>query len=131
MKYCSVEEFAEKWNVSERTVRNYCAQNRIPGAFLAGKTWNIPETAKKPLRKKRNKRSTNTLLAILQREKKNRLSGGIYHRLQVDMTYNSNHMEGSMLTHEQTRYIFETNTIGIIKNAVNVDDIIPVVLVKK
>ena len=124
MKYYSVAEFAKKWNVSERTVRNYCSNGRITGAFLTGKTWNIPEVAQKPLRKKRSKKNTNGLLNILQREKNSKLSGGIYHRLQIDMTYNSNHMEGSMLTHEQTRYIFETNTIGIMKNAVNVDDII-------
>ena len=124
MKYYSVAEFAKKWNVSERTVRNYCSNGRIMGAFLTGKTWNIPEVAQKPLRKKRSKKNTNGLLNILQREKNSKLSGGIYHRLQIDMTYNSNHMEGSMLTHEQTRYIFETNTIGIMKNAVNVDDII-------
>ena len=124
MKYCSVEEFAKKWNVSKRTVRNYCAEGRITGVFLTGKTWNIPETAEKPLRKKRSKKSANTLLSVLQREKKSRLSGGIYHRLQIDMTYNSNHMEGSMLTHEQTRYIFETHTIGMTEMAVNIDDII-------
>lgn len=124
MKYYSVAEFAKKWNVSERTVRNYCSNGRIMGAFLTGKTWNIPEVAQKPLRKKRSKKNTNGLLNILQREKNSKLSGGIYHRLQIDMTYNSNHMEGSMLTHEQTRYIFETNIIGIMKNAVNVDDII-------
>ena len=124
MKYCSVEEFAKKWNVSKRTVRNYCAEGRITGVFLTGKTWNIPETAEKPLRRKRSKKSVNTLLSVLQREKESRLSGGIYHRLQIDMTYNSNHMEGSMLTHEQTRYIFETHTIGMTEMAVNIDDII-------
>jgi len=45
MNYMSVAEIAKKWNMSERTVRNYCAQNRIPGVFLTGKTWNIPESA--------------------------------------------------------------------------------------
>ena len=124
MKYYSVAEFAKKWNVSERTVRNYCSNGRIMGAFLTGKTWNIPEVAQKPLRKKRSKKNTNGLLNILQREKNSKLSGGIYHRLQIDMTYNSNHMEGSMLTHEQTRYIFETHTIGMTEMAVNIDDII-------
>lgn len=124
MKYYSVAEIARKWQLSERTVRNYCAEGKILGAFLTGKTWNIPETAQKPLRKKRSKKSENNLLAVLQREKESKLSGGIYHRLQIDMTYNSNHIEGSLLTHEQTRYIFETNTIRISKNIVNVDDII-------
>ena len=124
MKYCSVAQMATRWQLSERTVRNYCAKGKITGAFLTGKTWNIPETAQKPLRKKRSKKSKNNLLAVLQREKESKLSGGIYHRLQIDMTYNSNHIEGSLLTHEQTRYIFETNTIGISENIVNVDDII-------
>lgn len=124
VKYCSVAQIASKWNLSERTVRDYCAKGKIVGAFLTGKTWNIPETAQRPLRKKRNKKIKNNLLAILRREKESKLSGGIYHRLQIDMTYNSNHIEGSLLTHEQTRYIFETNTIGISENIVNVDDII-------
>ena len=53
-----------------------------------------------------------------------KVKGGIYHRVQIDLTYNSNHIEGSRLTHDQTRYIFETNTIGITDKAVNVDDII-------
>ena len=53
-----------------------------------------------------------------------RLTGGIYHRTQIDLAYNSNHIEGSRLTHDQTRYIFETNTIGITTESVNVDDII-------
>ena len=51
--------------------------------------------------------------------------GDIYHKLQVELTYNSNHIEGSRLAADQTRYIFETNTIGVLKDeTVNVDDII-------
>ena len=65
-----------------------------------------------------------TLLSVLQREKQSRLPGGIYHRVQIDLTYNSNHIEGSRLSREQTRFIFETNTIGIEKQAVNVDDVV-------
>lgn len=69
----------------------------------------------------------SSLLDILYAEKSNHYSGGIYHKTQIDLTYNSNHMEGSRLTHDQTRYIFETNTIGIENEAVNVDDIIETV----
>ncbi len=64
------------------------------------------------------------LLNILKEQKDMKYKGGIYHRTQIDLTYNSNHIEGSRLTKEQTRYIFETNTIGITDSAVNVDDII-------
>ena len=124
MQYLSVAEMANRWNVSERSVRNYCAQARVPGAFLSGKTWNIPENASKPERANKKPTKPTTLLEILQAEKADRYPGGIYHKTQIELTYNSNHMEGSRLTHDQTRYIFETNTIGIEKEAVNVDDVI-------
>lgn len=127
MRYLSVKEAAEKWGVSERSARNYCANGRVDGAFLTGKTWNIPETAEKPARKNGHAQAPATLLEVLRREKDSRLSGGIYHRVQIDLTYNSNHIEGSRLTHDQTRYIFETATIGIADEAVSVDDIVETV----
>lgn len=124
MGYLSVSEIAKKWRLSERAVRNYCAQGRVSGAFLTGKTWNIPEDAQKPSRVRAQAAAPTTLLSVLQREKQSRLPGGIYHRVQIDLTYNSNHIEGSRLSREQTRFIFETNTIGIEKQAVNVDDVV-------
>lgn len=124
MRYLSVVEVAKKWKMSERSVRNYCAQGRVEGAFLTGKTWNIPADATKPIRTPKKSSKPVTLLDVLKREKKSRLSGGIYHKVQVDLTYNSNHMEGSRLTHDQTRYIFETNTIGLSEQPLNVDDIV-------
>lgn len=124
MNYLSVAETAKRWGLSERTVRSYCAQERVPGAFLTGKTWNIPEDAEKPSRIPRARKAPTSLLEVLRREKESRLPGGIYHKIQIDLTYNSNHIEGSRLTHDQTRYIFETNTIGISDKAVNVDDVV-------
>ena len=122
VSYVSVSDISKKWGISERTIRNYCALGKIPDAFLTGKTWNIPEHAERPDRI--NKRLPTTLLEILQTEMDGRLSGGIYHKVQIELTYNSNHIEGSKLTHDQTRYIFETNTIGLENQVVNVDDII-------
>lgn len=124
MRYLLVKEVAKKWNISERSVRNYCTQGRVDEARLNGKTWEIPEDAQKPGRINRKKEVPKTLLEILQEEKKNRYSGGIYHKTQIDLTYNSNYIEGSRLTHDQTRYIFETNTIGIENEVLNVDDVI-------
>ena len=123
MEYISVVEFAEKFGISERTARNYCAQGKIEGVVLIGKTWSIPATAELPQRKKRASK-VMPLLAVLREQKDAKLKGGIYHRTQIDLTYNSNHIEGSRLTHDQTRYIFETNTIGIEGESVRVDDII-------
>mgnify|MGYP003429455770 CR=1 FL=1 len=124
MNYISVSETAKKWNISERSVRNYCAEGRVTGAFLTGKTWNIPAHAEKPERTNKKKTQDKSLLGILLEEKKNRHSGGIYHKTQIELTYNSNHIEGSRLTHDQTRYIFETNTIGVENEVLNVDDVI-------
>ncbi len=123
MGYISVQAFADKFGVSERTARNWCASGKIEGAYLVGKTWNIPEDAIVPVRKKKSAK-VSPLLAALRKEKESKLKGGIYHRTQIDLTYNSNHIEGSRLTHDQTRYIFETNTIGVTDESVNVDDII-------
>ena len=124
MQYVSVIEMAKKWNVSERSVRNYCAKGRIEDAVLVGKTWKIPENAKKPERLNKKLEQENILLNILQSEKARKYSGGIYHKTQIELTYNSNHIEGSRLTHDQTRYIFETNTIGMENVVLNVDDVI-------
>lgn len=124
MKFISVAEAAKKWGISERSVRNYCSEGRIKDAFLTGKTWNIPETAVKPDRLNKHIETPKTLLDVLKAEKITKLSGGIYHKIQIDLTYNSNHIEGSRLTHDQTRYIFETNTIGVSDKTVKVDDVV-------
>ena len=124
VNYISVEEASQKWQISERSVRNYCAQGRVEGALLEGKTWKIPSNAQKPDRKPRHFSAEKTLLAFLKREKDAGLKGGIYHKIQIDLTYNSNHIEGSKLTHDQTRYIFETKTLGVTDKAVKVDDIV-------
>lgn len=124
MKFLSVAQVAKNWNLSERTVRNYCARGKIPDAFLTGKTWNISENAEPPKRSNSVKQAPSNLLEVLKAEKASKISGGIYHKIQVELTYNSNHIEGSKLTHDQTRYIYETNTIGFTDSTINVDDIV-------
>ena len=124
MEYISVSQFAEKHGISERTARNYCATGKIEGAFLTGKTWNIPAEAFLP---KRGKKKVSPLLKALREQREAKMKGGIYHRTQIDLTYNSNHIEGSRLTKEQTRYIFETNTLGITSENTRIDDIMEAV----
>lgn len=125
MIYLSVKEIAKHWGISERSVRNYCAQGRIPGAFLTGKTWNIPEDASKPSRLNgKTVAEKNALLVRLQEEQQAKIHGGIYHKLQVELTYNSNHIEGSRLSKDQTRLIFETTTVGVENEAIRLDDIL-------
>lgn len=124
MEYLSVAQFAEKYGISERTVRNYCATGKIEGAFLTGKTWSIPADAGLPLKKGTK---ISPLLSRLREEKEMRLKGGIYHRIQIDLTFNSNHMEGSRLSKEQTRFIFETATLGATMENTRIDDIVETV----
>lgn len=124
MEYLSVKETAEKWGVSERSVRNYCASGRVHGAFLNGKAWSVPADVNKPRRKARANNAPATLLEVLKAERVSGVKGGIYHKTQIELTYNSNRIEGSMLSQEQTRLIFETNTIGLENTAISVDDIV-------
>ena len=124
MNYLTVKEVSKRWNISERSVRDYCLKGRVPGALLDGKTWLIPDTCDKPIRQRRHAVNEDVLLTVLKREKDNHIKGGIYHKLQVEMTYNSNHIEGSRLSLDQTKYIFETKTIGANDKDFLVDDII-------
>ena len=124
MEYISVHQYAEKHGISERTIRNYCAEKKIEGAFLTGKTWNIPADAPLP---RRTKVAISPLLTVLREQEQCKLKGGIYHHIQIDFTYNSNHIEGSRLTKEQTQYIFETNTLGITTEDTRIDDILETV----
>ena len=121
MDFITVSQYAQQHDLPERTVRNWCAAGKMQGAVLVGKTWSIPADAPLP---RKGKVKTTPLLKRLREEKDGQIRGGIYHRTQIDLTYNSNHIEGSRLTHEQTRFIFETNTIGITDETVNVDDIV-------
>ncbi len=127
IEYISADKAADLWTLSERSVRNYCAQGRVIGAIQEGGVWKIPSNAEKPTRKPRHVKTESTILEILKREKEAGLKGGLYHRIQIDFTYNSNHIEGSKLSHDQTRYIFETKTIGMTESAIKVDDILETV----
>lgn len=126
-KYLRSNEISKTWKVSERSVRDYCSKGRVIGAYLEGKIWMIPEDASKPERQTHHSNKKHNLLETLKLEKESQIKGGIYHKLQIEMTYNSNHMEGSKLTHDETRYIYETKTIGIEGNVVKIDDIMETV----
>ena len=119
----NIKEASVKWKIPERTIRNYCVQGSIEGAFKCAKSWHIPNDANKPTKKTKTS-GMPTLLQALKREKDYKLKGGIFHKLQVEMTYNSNHIEGSKLSKDETDLIFETNTIGHTKTNLDIDDII-------
>ena len=123
MDLITTAEAAALWHVSERSVRNYCAQGRVPGAVRAGRSWLVPADASKPQRLNARDSKPTPLLRRLREERDGHVSGGIYHKLQVEFTYNSNHMEGSRLTLDQTRLIFETATVSADGEMLRTDDI--------
>lgn len=124
VNYLSVDEIALKWDISARSVRNYCVSGRVPGAVLQCGAWRIPADAVIPARKRRIRPLPKTVGGILSVEKSCHLKGGLYHQVQIDLTYNSNHLEGSRLTHDQTRWIFETMTLGEVAPELSVNDIV-------
>lgn len=119
MRLIPEEEYAANHGLTVQTVRDYCAEGKLPGAVQEGETWRIPADAPLPA-----ETEYSPLLVALREQMESKMRGGIYHRTQIDLTYNSNHIEGSRLSKEQTRYIYETNTIGVTDEAVSVDDII-------
>ena len=92
MDYMSVEEAAQKWGISIRSVQLHCQKGNVQGVVLSGKAWRIPSSALRPMRKPRAKGRPSTILAALKSEKDSRIKGALYHKLQVDFTYNSNHI---------------------------------------
>ena len=119
MRLVPEEEYAANHGLTVQAVRGYCAEGKLLGAEQEGETWRIPADAPLP-----NETEHSPLLVALREQMESKMRGGIYHRTQIDLTYNSNHIEGSRLSKEQTRYIYETNTIGVTEEAVSVDDII-------
>ena len=126
-KYITVEEAAKKWGKTTRNVRLRCQKGHVLGATFEGRIWLIPADAVDPGQSTRRKVRAKSIWEVLKAEKRSQTKNGIYHRLQIDFAYNSNHMEGSRLTHEQTRWIFETKTIGSLGEDTPVDDVVETV----
>jgi len=122
MRYISAAETAKKWGLSGRAVRSYCSDGRIPGAFIDGGMWNIPDDALPPERDS-GIRFTGGLLNTLKHEMEGNIKDGIYGKVQTSLTYNSNRIDGNRLTEEQVRTMFETNTV-LMQGVVNADDIV-------
>lgn len=119
VKYHSVSELVKLWEMSERTIRNYCATGKIPDAVLVGKTWKIPENATNPAKKKRFE---ETVLDIFLNEWKSNTNDGMYGHLQIDFAYNSNRTEDNKLLYNDVVHMFELNTVN--SNSYSVDDIV-------
>jgi Fic family protein len=124
VNYKTVVEVAKDWHLTERAVRKYCSTGKLQGIKKEGRSYLIPDDVLPPERKNKKKFSSNKILNVLKEEKDAHIKGGLYHKVQVNLTFNSNHIEGNKLTEDQTRFIFETNTLSISDKIVNVDNII-------
>lgn len=119
VKYLSVSELAKLWEMSERTIRNYCATGKIPNAVLVGKTWKIPQNAVNPAKRKKEE---DTVLDVLLGEWKSKINEGMYGHLQIDFAYNSNRTEDNKLLYNDVVHMFELNTVN--SKSYSVDDIV-------
>lgn len=121
-KHISKTEMAKELGISSRTMAKIRRGEKL-SAIVLGKIAEFLSCQPTDLCREI---SDNPILQILRDEKNAGISGGLYHELQVRMTYNSNHIEGSRLSEDQTRMIFETNTLNV-GDGVPVDDILETV----
>lgn len=119
VKYHSVSELVKLWEMSERTIRNYCATGKIPDAVLVGKTWKIPKNAVNPAKRKKDE---DAVLEIFLSEWKSKINNAMYGHLQIDFAYNSNRTEDNKLEYNDVVHMFELNTVN--SNSYSVDDIV-------
>ena len=129
MDYLSTLEAAKKWGISDRAVRRYCLEGKVEGAFLENNRWYIPRNASMPGRTHTKIKVTfpGTLLNALREEKSCSLKGGIYHKVQISLTYNSNHIEGSTLTEDETRFIYDDKLVVPESGAARLNDVLETV----
>ena len=102
-------ELSRELGLSSRTVAKIAKGEKLSGRSMQ----KIADYLSLPAEILMREESSNRILQLLRDEKRMNLPGGLYHELQVRMTYNSNHMEGSKLSEDQTRYIFETSTVDV------------------
>ena len=125
MEYLTAKEASEKWGVSERMVRLYCNQGRIPDAYLEFDTWYIPENAEKPGRKQKEaKTASPPLLLILLKQRDRKQYRGCYEYLQINMVYSSERMASNRLTRNQLETLYKKDYIYTTTQDIKVNDIV-------
>jgi Fic family protein len=126
MEYITVKDAAEKWHISERTVRKYCEQGRIEGVINAGSVWVIPAEVSRPTDSKSVAATLRPLAkkVVYQKQKNNHF--GIYEYLQVNLAYSSSRMASNRLTREQVIEIYRTGKISVAFEPMKIDDLVEI-----
>ena len=129
MNFMTTKEASVLWKVSERMVRMYCAEGRIPTAEPSDDGWIIPVGTPKPLRKVVERRvapkpNLTAFANRIQYQRKKNYHYGIYEYIQINLTYSSNRMASNRLTRNEVEEVYRTNKITTSFEAVKVDDII-------
>ena len=124
MNYISVQEAAQKWSVSERLVRRYCAQDRIPGLVQLDGVWRIPKDAEKPATKTRTLPEPPSLLKSLLKQRDGKQYRGLYEYLQINMVYSNGRMASNRLTRNQIELLFKKDRISTNGEDIKVNDIV-------
>ena len=124
MAYITAKEAAEKWGVTERMVRVYCSQGRIPDAYSAFEIWYIPAGAEKPARKPKEVKPTPLLLQKIIKQRDGKQYRGFYEYLQINMVYSSGRMASNRLTRNQVEVLYKKDRIFTTGEDIKVNDIV-------
>lgn len=124
MKYKSVHETAVRWGVSERIVRRYCTEKRIPGAVQIDKAWRIPANSTKPGTAPSTEQPIPKLLQKLISQRKSHGSRGLYDYIQVNMAYSNSRMASNRLARKQVQHLYATDRVAEGFEPIKVNDII-------
>jgi len=127
MSYITVQEAAKKWGISERLVRRYCAEGRIPDLAQYDGIWQIPEDAAKPSRIKKDTVNTPQIPPLLKnliKQRDGRQYRGLYDYIQINMVYSNGRMASNRLTRNQIELLYKTDRIVTGSEAIKINDII-------
>ena len=126
MKYKTVQEAAEQWSISERIVRRYCTEKRVPGAVRIKNSWQIPINAVKPGTEVKVEKPTPKILKRLLTHRRRHGPRGLYDYIQINMAYSNSRMASNRLTRNLVEYLYETDRIASGFEDIKVNDIIEV-----
>lgn len=126
MSYITVQEAAKKWGISERLVRRYCAEGRIPDLAQYDGIWQIPEDADKPSRIKKDTVNTPQIPPLLKnliKQRNGKQYRGLYDYVQINMVYSNGRMASNRLTRNQIELLYKTDRIVTGSEAIKINDI--------
>jgi Fic family protein len=129
MEFITIKEAAEKWRMSEQSARRFCRNGKVPGAYLEGNTWLVPEKARRPRKSEAlgiDTSNLHPLAKLLVRQKTKKIYHGLYDYVHINLTYSSSRMASNRLTRNQVETIFKKGKVSVSFEPMKVSDVIEI-----